>query len=152
MSSSLTSATMRSGLASPIQNSTAPGSAISPISPSRRSTVPRIGARSTWFSSRAVWPAISAEACPISLRARSSACWLITLRSTRTASRSCSAVASFWRALSSASVASAWALSSRARIWPCSTRWPSQSQRSTMRSRTSAVTLAQLRGSVVPVA
>ena len=47
MSSSLTSAMTRSGFASPIQNSTLPGSAISPTSPSRRSTVPRIGTRRT---------------------------------------------------------------------------------------------------------
>jgi len=44
MSSSLTSATTCNGLGTPTRNGICPGSAISPISPSRRSTSPSIGA------------------------------------------------------------------------------------------------------------
>src|SRR4029078_3639228 len=44
MSSSLTSATTCSGFGTPMRNKICPASAISPISPSRRSTMPSIGA------------------------------------------------------------------------------------------------------------
>ena len=44
MSSSFTSATTCSGLGTPTRNRICPTSAISPISPSRRSTTPSIGA------------------------------------------------------------------------------------------------------------
>src|SRR5216683_1586823 len=151
ISSSLTSATTCIGVGGPTQNSTSVGPAISPTSPSRRSTMPSSGARSTSASMRAFWAAMrvldssswvqrcsysvcAASFLPLSFSARSRsrcACWFVT-------SSSLSALRSS---------ASSW----RPSTWPALTFCPSQLHSSISRRRCSGTTFAQRCGSTVPV-